>query len=93
METLYAPYIGPEPATIAVNGHRVLVLSHDQCELEETLPLLGGDTVHAVGDGGEDSEALAQKFSGTKAHIVITPTEASVTEVLHSLEESLPWLQ
>jgi hypothetical protein len=95
METFYAPYAGHEPATITVNGHRVIVLAHDQATIEETLDLFGGDSVHQLESTGENDseELLAQISAVTKAHVVVTPSEASVPEILDSLKEALPWVQ
>lgn len=95
METLYAPYVGNAPATIEVNGHRVVVLATDPSALEEQLALVGGDSVHPLDESTEASgeDALHRLAEVTHAHVVVTPREATVEDVLHSLEESLPWLQ
>ncbi len=95
METLYAPYLGEEPAAILVNGHRIVVLSTDQSALEERLPLFGGDSVHPLDDAAEDNadDVIQRIAEATHAHVVVTPREVTVEDVLHSLEESLPWLQ
>lgn len=95
METLYAPYLGNEPATIVVNGHRVVVLSADQSALEERLELFGGDSVHPLDEVSDVTadDAIQRLSEAAHAHVVVTPHEATVEDVLRSLEESLPWLQ
>ena len=84
METLYAPYVGSEPATVTVNGHRVIVLSADPAALEENLPLLGGDTVVPVDGVGEDStdDLIARLADAAHAYVVVTPTEVTVPQVI-----------
>ncbi|MFM1847044.1 MAG: hypothetical protein RL417_518 [Pseudomonadota bacterium] len=95
METLYAPFIGCNPATVTVNGHRVIFLSTDRRALEEGLALLGAESVQPVGTNPaeETADIAAEIAAATRAHPVLTPGEAAVGDVLHSLEAALPWLQ
>lgn len=92
---MYVSYAGDEPASLTINGHRIVILSKDPEQLLQHLELLGGDRVCAVEEEGEDDEeALIKSLASTShAHIVITPTEIDVEDILKTLERDLPWIQ
>jgi hypothetical protein len=95
METLYAPFHNDQPATVTVNGHRVVVVSADPTVLEESLAVLGATTIAPLADeDSTDPIALVDHLARTSAaHVVVAPSEISVAEMLTSLGESLPWIQ
>lgn len=96
MKALYIPYTGTRPASIVVNGHKLLILSQDKDTLEESLDLIGADSVRKIRNSESDAEqelAIDRIARKNRASIVIAPIEAEVSDILRSLETELPWLQ
>lgn len=91
MERLFVPYAGASPATVEVNGHRLIMVSADSAALSESLDTLGADEVRLV--SGDSPRALLDTLSKKcNAGVVLTPPELPVEEVLRSLELELPWV-
>ena len=92
----FVPFSGARPAAVHINGHKLLVVCSDRCDLEESLGLFGADTVKSVGDGvtkedcHDSLEQLAEKISGD---VVIAPEDVSLEVILSDLEQELPWIQ
>lgn len=94
MEKLYVPYAGGEPATVDINGHRVVILSHERETLEDEIGIVGGDNVVAVEEEGlnDESEAMRRLAETAHAHVILSPKEVSLAEFVQSLTEALPWV-
>ncbi len=89
------PYAGEAPATVLINGHRVVLVTRDSDQLESDLESVGGDRVCAIDETEFDSEEqlLTYFAQTTNAHVVMTPSEVSLSVVLEGLERELPWIQ
>jgi len=105
MKKLYIPFTGQDPAFVSVNGHQIVLVSRDARSLTNGLKLIGGDTVHEVAANSLENPVqffrdlypkdkdLTDPAVPSAAHIVLTPPETEVWEVLRSLELELPWVQ
>ena len=105
MKKLYIPFTGEDPAFVNVNGHQIVLVSRDARSLSAGLELIGGDTVHEVAANSLENPVqffkdlfpkgkdLTDPAVPSAAHIVLTPPETEVWEVLRSLEMELPWVQ
>jgi hypothetical protein len=90
MENLFVPYTGKKPALVCINGHRLVILTHEKDTLEEDLDLLGADRVKKVKVKGTDAEQ--EQLFGKIAR-QIAPAGIGLRDVLKNLETELPWLQ
>jgi len=96
MDNFFVPYIGKKPASVCINGHRLVILSHEKDILEDELDLLGADSIKKVkGIGSElDQEKLFGKIARQiDGGVVIAPEGVGLRDVLKNLESELPWLQ
>jgi hypothetical protein len=96
MDNFFVPYIGKKLASVFINGHRLVILTHDRDVLEEDLELLGADHIKKVRLSSSESEQ--QKFLGKIARqvdggVVIAPSGVELKDVLRNLEDELPWVQ
>jgi hypothetical protein len=95
MDNFFVPYTGKKPASVCINGHRLVILTHDKGVLEEDLDLLGADHIKKV--RLSSSEAAQQQFLGKIARqvdggVVIAPSGVELKEVIKNLESELPWV-
>ncbi len=96
MERYFIPYLGSYPATLSINGHKLLVVSSDPIEIQDSLGLFGADSVRSVEGEGSRAESravleeLAEEVDGG---VVIAPEDVGLHQTLHDLEEELPWIQ
>ena len=96
MDNFFVPYIGKKPASVCINGHRLVILSHEKDILEDELDLLGADSIKKVkGIGSEqDQEKLFGKIARqVEGGVVIAPEGVGLRDILKNLESELPWLQ
>lgn len=96
MGKFYVPYSGKKPASILVNGHRLIILSRDEDVFEYELRELGADSLKKVltGDSREEEERILNKLAkAVAAGVVVAPANLHVSEVIKNLESQLPWLQ
>jgi hypothetical protein len=96
MDNFFVPYTGKKPASVCINGHRLVILTHDKDMLEDDLDLIGADRVKKVRLGASEDEQ--EKFLGEIARavdggVVIAPSGVDLRDVLKNLESELPWLQ
>jgi hypothetical protein len=95
MINFFVPYAGKKPASLEINGHRVIILSHDPALLKEGLGLMGADRLQRVrsGDSEEEQERildrLARKVDGG---VVVAPSDINLAEVIRNLKSELPWM-
>jgi hypothetical protein len=95
MTTIFVPYIGDKPASLDINGHKLVILSREKEELEESLDLIGADHLQVFegGDSPEEQEALMQHLARhIEGGIVLAPADVDVEEVIKNLESQLPWV-
>lgn len=95
MDNFFVPYTGKKPASVCINGHRLVILTHDKDMLEEDLELLGADHIKKL--RMSSSEVEQEKVLGRIARqvdggVVIAPSGVELKEVLKNLESELPWL-
>jgi len=96
MERYFIPYTGKKPASLCINGHRLVILAHDKDMIEDDLDLLGADRVKTVKLASAEEEQV--KFLGKIARqvdggVVIAPSGITLRDVIKNLESELPWLQ
>jgi hypothetical protein len=96
MDNFFVPYTGKRPASVCINGHRLVILAHDRDMLEEDLDLLGADNIKKIKLSSSEDEQ--QKFLGKIARqvdggVVIAPSGVELKDVLRNLEHELPWVQ
>jgi hypothetical protein len=96
MDNFFVPYTGKKPASVLINGHRLVILTHDKDVLEDDLDLLGADRVKKVTVSSADVDQ--DKFLGKIARqvdggVVIAPSGVDLRDVLKNLESELPWVQ
>ena len=95
MTDLFVPYTGKRPAAVWINGHRLVILSHDRVILEEDLNLLGADRLKTIKVGANQVEVdrvLGRIAQEVDSGIVIAPPNVELKDVLRNLESELPWL-
>ena len=95
MSSLFVPYSGERVAAIDIKGRRFVILSTERDTLEEGLHLLGADNMKELEDSDscEQDRALNSLAEEVHGGLVIAPSDASLEEVLFSLEAQLAWLQ
>lgn len=96
MDNFFVPYIGKKPASVCINGHRLVILAQEKDMLEEDLELLGADSVKKfkTKHSEQDQERLFGKIARqADGGIVIAPEGLGLRDVLKNLESELPWLQ
>lgn len=96
MSTFFVPCTGKMPATISVNGHRLVVLSKDRNVLREGLKALGADSLKQVRGGtnaADEERALNRLAKKIRAGLVIAPANVEIEVIIKNLESQLPWLQ
>jgi hypothetical protein len=96
MESFFVPYTGKKPAAVSINGHRLVILTHEKDTLEEDLDLLGADRVKSVKVGNADTdqeEFLGKIAKQVDGGVVIAPSGIGLRDVIKNLETELPWLQ
>jgi len=96
MSNFYVPYAGSKPASLSINGHRLVIISADRNELEENLSLLGADHFQELDDWGSRAEqeaSLETIASSVGGGVVVAPEDLELREVIKNLETELPWIQ
>ncbi len=95
MTSYFIPYSSGEPASVVINGHRLIVVGEDKNEIESHLALFGGDSLMSVEEFSspeEQEEYLQGLARSSGAGIVLAPHDIGIDEVLSSLEAELPWI-
>ncbi len=95
MHRLYVPYTGKKPTSVTINGHRLVILSHEPGSLQDSLGTIGADRIREFSPANdrEAEEQLNKIAKSGRAGIVIAPPELEMEEVIKNLETELPWLQ
>jgi hypothetical protein len=95
MKHIYVPYSGEAPASLLINGHRVLIVSPEPEQLQAHLEDFGGDHLQEMNCEETDNaatellESLAKKIEGG---VVVAPGDIRLEQILHELEAGLPWV-
>lgn len=95
MANLFIPYSAGRPASLTINGHRLLIISSDKNDLEQHLPMFGGDSLREMEDWGSraEQEATLEELAGeVGGGVVVAPEELDLLEVIRNLESELPWI-
>jgi hypothetical protein len=96
MENFFVPYTGKKPALVCINGHRLVILTHEKDTLEEDLDLLGADRVKKVkvAENEDDQERFLGKIARqVDGGVVIAPAGIGLRDIIKNLESELPWVQ
>ncbi len=95
MSKFFVPYLENNPAAIDIKGHRLLIVSKSEDEMLSELETIGGSELieMSLPDDVEKSEiilsSLAEKIDGG---VVLNPPGMSVSDLIQSLHEELPWI-
>lgn len=95
MGKMYVPYSKDLPATICVNGHRLVIVSKSSHTFVKDLEIVGGDSVREIPiskDSQDEALALAHLATTIKGGVVMAPGQMRLTTMIKSLEKQLPWL-
>jgi hypothetical protein len=95
MSRVFVPYAGDQPASLVINGHRLVIVSTDPRELSANLELLGGDSLKELDDWQLESEweeSLELLATAVGGGVVVAPEDSDLEEVIRSLESELPWI-
>jgi len=95
MSVFFVPYNGRKVAAVDIKGQRVLIVSQDKDVLTDGLHLLGANRVKTIEEHNPvEREVMFMDLAHkAKGNLVIIPEEASMDEVLNSLESRLNWIQ
>ena len=96
MSKYFIPYSGTKPASVEINGHRLIFLSKSRDNFEEELDKVGADTVKVVkikDDTLEEEKFFSKLARKNDAGVVIVPAEASCDDLILALSDKLPWIQ
>lgn len=96
MGRFYVPYAGDKPASVLVNGHRLIILARDKTTFEDELSLIGADSLKVFASGNsqeEETHAFNKLARSLNAGVVIAPGDIGLQDVIRNLENQLPWLQ
>ncbi len=93
-EKFFVPYSGKKPASVCVNGHRLVILAPDREVIERDLELLGADRVKqiTVTTGDEHDKLLGSLARQVDGGVVIAPEGVDLRDILKNLEHELPWV-
>ena len=94
MRNFFVPYSEGLPATVTINGHTFIFLSHEREILEESLALVGGDHLEemSVYNSQEEDQVLDTLAREIDGGIVIAPTDVAIEDLIANLEAELPWV-
>ena len=96
VESIFIPYRQGTPVTISVKGHAVLVYSRDPLVFEDDLALIGADQVREINlkTPSQIKRRITNVVKKTRASFIMSAHEgAQLNEVIHDLENELPWVQ
>lgn len=96
MDNFFVPYTGNKPASVCINGHKLVILAHDKDMLEDELELLGADCIKRLrlsSSEDEQQRALGKIARQVDGGVVIAPSGVELKDVIKNLEEELPWVQ
>ncbi len=94
-DSFFVPYTGKKPASVSINGHRLVILSSERDTIEDDLDLFGADRIKKVRLGGSEVEqerALGKIARQVDGGVVIAPAGVGIRDVLKNLESELPWV-
>ena len=96
MKEYFVPYTGDKPASVLINGHRLVIVSQDRDELQSHLNVLGGDCLKEViasGSREDEMQGLEDLAEEGEGGVVIAPSDVTLDDVIRNLESELPWIQ
>lgn len=94
-DSFFVPYTGKKPASVSINGHRLVILSAERDSIEDELDLFGADRVKKVRLGVSELEqerTLGKIARQVDGGVVIAPAGVGIRDVLKNLESELPWV-
>jgi hypothetical protein len=94
-DSFFVPYTGKKPASVSVNGHRLVILASERGAIEDDLDLLGADRIKKVRLGSSDEEqerTLGKIARQADGGVVIAPAGVGIRDILKNLESELPWV-
>ena len=95
MAIFYVPFAGDRPASLDINGHRLVIMSRSAKPIKEGLPLVGAERIEKVKvprSQPEEIEALTQIGRSANSGVVIAPPDVAMDDLIKELQANLPWL-
>ncbi|NDC38572.1 MAG: hypothetical protein EBZ48_11025 [Proteobacteria bacterium] len=95
MATFFVPFAGDKPASLDINGHRLVILSRSAASLEDGLPLVGAERIEKISvprSKSKELEALTEIGRSANSGVVIAPPNIAMEDLIRDLEAQLPWL-
>lgn len=95
MQKVYVPFHNNEPASVEINGHRLVIVCTESGDVPEDPSLLGGAEIREVDLADEDadqSETLLNLAAEVNSGVVITPPGISAEDLIANLRQELPWV-
>ena len=95
MTNLYVPFCGKKPASLFINGHKVIILSTNKEIFEDELVSIGADKIKqikSINSPQEQAKVLGKIAKKSNAGVVLSPNGMELDELIKNLEHELPWL-
>jgi hypothetical protein len=92
MGKYFVPYEQNRPVAIEVKGHRLLVVASSPDSLLKGENLFIGDEIREIRAASNKDDVLASLAASINGGIVVAPPGMSMSLMLMSLEEQLPWV-
>ena len=95
MDKFFVPYAGTHPAAIDIKGHRLLIVSTDEDDVEQSLSEVGGTEVREIDlkeMRQDETQVLANLAADINGGVVLAPPGIPLMTMIHSLELQLPWI-
>jgi len=96
MAEIYIPYSGKRPASLEINGHKVIILSTNKEMFESDLNIIGADNIKQLKSSSSakgQEKALTALAKKANAGVVLSPLGMDLDELIKNLEHELPWVQ
>jgi hypothetical protein len=94
MEKYFVAYQGETPAALSINGHRVVILAKDSEQLTRELEFVGADRIQSVDEieFGTEEQVVSHFAQTVNAHVVVSPSNVELRDLVATLERELPWI-
>ncbi len=92
MTKYFIPFTSNCPRAIEVKGHRLVIVTTNRRELKDFGDFLGTEEIREFCLPDNENEALATLAASVQVGVVVTPPGMSISTIISSLENELPWV-
>jgi len=92
MTTYFVAYRENQPATVEIKGHRLVFLMGSDEEALESMEELGASNLREVEIDELREDPVAAIAAETNCGVVLAQAGISMSTMLTSLEQELPWV-